>query len=53
VDTAEAKLRSQATVALVGDVVPACEIDDVGDRLHAEYEPLFEFVGADEDGVPW
>nr|WP_255246120.1 DUF2267 domain-containing protein [Halolamina sp. CBA1230] len=51
VDEGEAKIRAQAIVALVGDVVPGGEIDDVEDGLPDDYAPLFEFVDAEE--TPW
>lgn len=51
-DTAEAKLRSQAAVALVAEVVSAGEVDDLEGRLPADYAELFEFLGASEDDVP-
>lgn len=53
VDVAEAKLRSQVVVALVAEVVPEGEVDDIEDGLPADYEELFEFVGASEEAVPW
>lgn len=51
VDEGEAEIRAQAIVALIGEIVPGGELDDVEDGLPADYEPLFEFVGADE--TPW
>lgn len=53
VDEGEAKIRAQAVTALVGDVVPGGEMDDVQDDLPADYEDLFEFVDASEDQTPW
>jgi uncharacterized protein (DUF2267 family) len=53
VDQADAKLYAQAVAALVADVVPAGEVSDLQGDLPADYEELFEFVGADEDQVPW
>lgn len=53
VDEGEANVRAQAIVALVADVVPAGEVDDVADGLPADYEDLFEFVGAPDDQTPW
>lgn len=53
VDVGEAKIRSQAIVALVADAVPAGEVGDVADGLPADYDDLFAFVGAPDGETPW
>lgn len=47
VDSADAAFHAQAVVALVADILPAGELDDLRAALPADYEDLFELVEAD------
>lgn len=51
VDEADAAYQAQAVVAMLAEVSPGGEIDDLQEGLPDEFADLFEFVGADE--VPW
>ena len=51
VDRAEAVYRIQAVVALLGEIAPGSELDNVEDQLPDEFDDLFDFVDAEE--VPW
>lgn len=53
VERAEAAFRVQAVIALVAEVVPVGELEDVEEGLPAEFEDLFEFVDAEEAAAPW
>jgi uncharacterized protein (DUF2267 family) len=51
VDEADAAYQAQAIVAMIAEVSPGGEIDDLQEGLPDEFADLFEFVDADE--VPW
>lgn len=51
VEESEAVFRAQAVVALLGELVPAGEFDDLEAQLPGEYGDLFEFV--DVETEPW
>lgn len=47
----DAAFYGQAVVALVADVLPAGELDDLRDALPSDYTALFELVEA--ESTPW
>lgn len=51
VEGADAAYQAQAITALLAEVSPGGEIQDVRNGLPDEFEDLFEFVDAEE--VPW
>lgn len=51
IQEAEAAYQAQAIVAMLAEVTPGGEIQDLRDGLPDEFAALFEFVDADE--VPW
>lgn len=51
IEAADAAYQAQAIVALLAEIAPGSEIQDVRDELPGEFEELFEFVGTDE--TPW
>lgn len=51
IEDADAAFQAQAIVAMLAEVSPGSEIQDVRDGLPEEFEELFEFVEA--DGTPW
>ncbi|MFC6989761.1 DUF2267 domain-containing protein [Haloplanus sp. GCM10025708] len=51
VEEADAAYYAQAIVELVAESEPGTEIEQVRDQLPEEFEPLFEFVGA--EATPW
>ncbi|WP_435129326.1 DUF2267 domain-containing protein [Halobaculum sp. D14] len=53
VEESEAAYRAKAVTALVADLDPAGEIEDVEDGLPDEFQDLFEFTSLDEDETPW
>ncbi|MFC6719322.1 DUF2267 domain-containing protein [Natrialbaceae archaeon GCM10025810] len=51
VDESEAVYRSEAVVALLGEVVPGGEVANVEEQLPDDFDDLFEFV--DAETKPW
>lgn len=51
VEAADAAFYGQAVVALVAEIVPGGELDDLRAALPADYEELFELVEA--ESTPW
>ncbi len=53
VDEADAAFYSQAIIALLADIVPGGELQDIADGLPADFDDLFDLVNADPDTTPW
>lgn len=51
VEESEAVYRAQVIVALLSEILPGGELDDLREQLPGEFEDLFEFV--DAETKPW